>query len=952
MLNRRFFTYASLLALVAVPAAVGEVSRQDQTVYAAEVTAATPVATESQAQAAVAEEISDVERASAVTSDESEIPAIRVQEVEAIALNDTLTVSQDSAKKTNQTGIEAVRQSPQNASYTISGKIISPVDGWGGKGFYVQDNSGSGLYIYPDKKDFGFNMGDSVEISGTLSHFNGELQLKDITAHKKVSADFSTPVVETSIPELENAKPSTLVKISNVTVGKIKSEKYETSSFDLTDASGRRVAVRLDNRTGIKTSDLMTKVNEGDVINLTAIHSTFKNKLQLKPFSLDQFEIVKPAVRKEEIAPEYKLVKIGQIQGESHVSPLLDQAVRVEKVVVTYLDDETHFYVQDLKGDGNRATSDGIRVFVRNTAVKVGDVLDISGTVEEFFGKGFDETIEKTDLTMTQIKAAKVTKTGTSQLPAPIILGKDRMVPKDIIDNDGLTVFDPQEDAIDYWESMEGMLVAVDDAKILGPMNHKEIYVLPGSTKRHLNNSGGVLLQPGRYNTDIIPISFKEGNVTIKSGDYFTGRIAGPVGYSYGNYKVFVDDKTLPKFNDGQLKPEKTHIIKDLNKLSIASYNIENFSANPEETKDEKVKRIAQSFIHDLNSPDIIGLIEVQDNNGSKNDGTTDATLSANRLIDAIKALGGPTYVYLDIAPENNVDGGKPGSNIRNGFLYQPSRVRLSDKPRGGANDALTWKNGELNMSLGRIAPTDAAWKEVRKSLAAEFIFQGNKVVVVANHLNSKRGDDALYGRMQPVTFKSEEKRHILAKILRDFAKEGSAHQANIVMLGDFNDFEFTKTIQLIEEGNMTNLVSRHDLSDRYSYFYQGNNQTLDNLLVSSNLLNHYEFDMVHVNSPFMEAHGRASDHDPLLIQLSFAKANTSRKAEPMAVSPMTVTPKSEGKIRSLPQALSAVTKAASHSEEKGLPKTGDKASFVMTLLGITSLLSVFGLFSKKQEVE
>lgn len=503
-------------------------------------------------------------------------------------------------------------------------------------------------------------------------------------------------------------------------------------------------------------------------------------------------------------------------------------------------------------------------------------------------------------------------------------MGKDRIAPANIIDNDGLRVFDPEEDAIDYWESMEGMLVAVDDAKILGPMKNKEIYVLPGSSTRPLNNSGGVLLPANSYNTDVIPVLFKKGKQIIKAGDSYKGRLAGPVSYSYGNYKVFVDDsKNMPSLMDGHLKPEKTNLQKDLSKLSIASYNIENFSANPSSTKDEKVKRIAESFIHDLNAPDIIGLIEVQDNNGPTDDGTTDATQSAQRLIDAIKKLGGPTYRYVDIAPENNVDGGQPGGNIRTGFLYQPERVSLSDKPKGGARDALTWVNGELNLSVGRIDPTNAAWKDVRKSLAAEFIFQGRKVVVVANHLNSKRGDNALYGCVQPVTFKSEQRRHVLANMLAQFAKEGAKHQANIVMLGDFNDFEFTKTIQLIEEGDMVNLVSRHDISDRYSYFHQGNNQTLDNILVSRHLLDHYEFDMVHVNSPFMEAHGRASDHDPLLLQLSFSKENDKAESSKQSV------------------------KAKKTSKGKLLPKTGDSLVYVITLLGTASLLVPILLLTK-----
>ncbi|GAA0061116.1 UNVERIFIED_CONTAM: endonuclease/exonuclease/phosphatase family protein [Streptococcus canis] len=937
MLNRKFFTYASLLALVAVPTVVEEVVLQQHPVYAEEVLAPkaeTPAVTGVKEAGAATTPLTTIE-------DTKPAPTTSTVPQEAAGMGaEEMSVSPEVLANANGSQpISQVRTSPEGKPYTVTGKIISVVNGWGGNGFYIQDSNGTGLYIYPGK-DLGYASGDIIQLTGTLTNFKGELQLKSITAHKKLEGQLPTPVKETTIPELEKANPSTLIKLSNVTVGEIASDKYETSSFKVTDKDGQSVAVRLDNRTGIKTSDLAAKIGLGDVINLTAILSTVDGNLQLKPFTLDQFEVVKQAVRKEDTTPVGKLVKIGDIQGTSHTSPLLKKAVTVEQVVVTYLDDSTHFYVQDLKGDGKVATSDGIRVFAKNAKVQVGDVLTISGEVEEFFGRGYEER-KQTDLTITQIVAKTVTKTGTAQVPAPLVLGKDRVAPANIIDNDGLHIFDPEEDAIDYWESMEGMLVAVDDAKILGPLKNKEIYVLPGSSTRHLNNSGGVLLPANSYNTDVIPVLFKKGKQTIKAGDSYKGRLAGPVSYSYGNYKVFVDDsKNMPDLIDGHLKPEKTNLQKDLSKLSIASYNIENFSANPSSTKDEKVKRIAESFIHDLNAPDIIGLIEVQDNNGPIDDGTTDATQSAQRLIDAIKKLGGPTYRYVDIAPENNVDGGQPGGNIRTGFLYQPDRVSLSDKPKGGAKDALSWVNGELNLSVGRIDPTNAAWKDVRKSLAAEFSFQGHKVIVVANHLNSKRGDNALYGRVQPVTFKSEQRRHVLANMLAQFAKEGSKHQANIVMLGDFNDYEFTKTIQLIEEGGMANLVSRHDLADRYSYFYQGNNQTLDNMLVSRNLLGHYDFDMVHVNSPFMEAHGRASDHDPLLLQLSFKKASNDEK---VLVVPA---PAATGQQKVAAKPLATAPKKV----EKTLPKAGEKAGFVMTMLGITSIFASFSLFGKGKE--
>ncbi len=905
MINKKCIIPVSLLTLAITLTSVEEVTSRQNLTYANEIVTQRP-------------------KRESVISDKSNFPVISpyLASVDFGERKTSLPTPDKGVKVTTEQSIAQVRKGPEERTYTVTGKIMSAINGWGGYGFYIQDSEGIGLYVYP-QKDLGYSKGDIVQLTGTLTRFKGDLQLQQVTAHKKLELSFPTSVKEAVISELETTTPSTLVKLSHVTVGELSTDQYNNTSFLVRDDSGKSIVVHIDHRTGVKGADVVTKISQGDLINLTAILSIVDGQLQLRPFSLEQLEVVKKVTSSNSDASSRNIVKIGEIQGASHTSPLLKKAVTVEQVVVTYLDDSTHFYVQDLNGDGDLATSDGIRVFAKNAKVQVGDVLTISGEVEEFFGRGYEER-RQTDLTITQIVAKAVTKTGTAQVPSPLVLGKDRIAPANIIDNDGLRVFDPEEDAIDYWESMEGMLVAVDDAKILGPMKNKEIYVLPGSSTRPLNNSGGVLLPANSYNTDVIPVLFKKGKQIIKAGDSYKGRLAGPVSYSYGNYKVFVDDsKNLPSLMDGHLKPEKTNLQKDLSKLSIASYNIENFSANPSSTKDEKVKRIAESFIHDLNAPDIIGLIEVQDNNGPTDDGTTDATQSAQRLIDAIKKLGGPTYRYVDIAPENNVDGGQPGGNIRTGFLYQPERVSLSDKPKGGARDALTWVNGELNLSVGRIDPTNAAWKDVRKSLAAEFIFQGRKVVVVANHLNSKRGDNALYGRVQPVTFKSEQRRHVLANMLAQFAKEGAKHQANIVMLGDFNDFEFTKTIQLIEEGDMVNLVSRHDISDRYSYFHQGNNQTLDNILVSRHLLDHYEFDMVHVNSPFMEAHGRASDHDPLLLQLSFSKENDKAESSKQSV------------------------KAKKTSKGKLLPKTGDSLVYVITLLGTASLLVPILLLTK-----
>ena len=44
------------------------------------------------------------------------------------------------------------------------------------------------------------------------------------------------------------------------------------------------------------------------------------------------------------------------------------------------------------------------------------------------------------------------------------------------------------------------------------------------------------------------------------------------------------------------------------------------------------------------------------------------------------QGIGGKSYEYTEVAPVDGADGGKPGSNIRLGILYNPERVSLAKK--------------------------------------------------------------------------------------------------------------------------------------------------------------------------------------------------------------------------------------------------------------------------------
>ncbi len=73
-----------------------------------------------------------------------------------------------------------------------------------------------------------------------------------------------------------------------------------------------------------------------------------------------------------------------------------------------------------------------------------------------------------------------------------------------------------------------------------------------------------------------------------------------------------------------------------------------------------------------------------------------------------------------------------PGGNIRNAFLWNPDRVTLSQ--------ATTLEVAELT-ALGVANPN--AFDGTRDPLRGDFVFNGNEITVINNHLTSRFGSSA-----------------------------------------------------------------------------------------------------------------------------------------------------------------------------------------------------------------
>jgi endonuclease/exonuclease/phosphatase family metal-dependent hydrolase len=463
-------------------------------------------------------------------------------------------------------------------------------------------------------------------------------------------------------------------------------------------------------------------------------------------------------------------------------------------------------------------------------------------------------------------------------LPAPIVIGNGgRIPPSTIIEDDASGdvetsgIFDPANDGLDFYESLEGMLVQVNNAVAVGPRNNfGEIPVLSdnGANAGVRTPRGGIVIQPSDFNPErIILDDVIAATPLVNVGDHFSGPLVGMLDYSFGNFKFLVT--VTPGAVSAGLERESTG-TPPTHQLAIATFNVENLDPGDGPAK---FNELAELIVNNLQSPDLIAVEEMQDNNGPTNDSTVDASVTYATLVMAIQSAGGPTYDFRNINPVDDEDGGEPGGNIRVGFLFRTDRgLEFVDRPGGDSTTPTMVVNGasgpELSFSPGRVDPTNSAFNDSRKPLAGEFTFKGDKLFVVTNHFNSKGGDQPLFGQFQPPTRSSEIQRHQQAQVVNNFVNAILAvdPQANVIVLGDLNDFQFSDTLNILQGSVLNNLIDTLLQSERYTYVFDGNSQTLDHILLSNATFSRpFGYDVVHVNAEFAD---QASDHDPQVANL------------------------------------------------------------------------------------
>ncbi|KAH7873218.1 Endonuclease/exonuclease/phosphatase [Lentinula edodes] len=589
---------------------------------------------------------------------------------------------------------------------------------------------------------------------------------------------------------------------------------------------------------------------------------------------------------------------VTDVQGIAFQSPFAGKSVSNVTGVVT-AKTSGGFYISGTSSSDVRA-SNGLFIFSETTTVlnkvAVGDMVSVTGTVSEFRSSSDPDDLTATEITSPT--AANVVVLSTSNTVSPVKLGTDRIPPTQAlsaldvgpdgwlsvpnnqsrVDTVNATLV-PADYGLDFWASLEGQLVTVPSPlSVAFPNDFGEFWVVGDWPVTGLNSRGGLSITIGPDNIpDANPEAVIIGapidgttNPVVSLGVTLSD-ITGVVQYQFGFYYIL--PLTAPKvLTTPTTTAPPTNITADITDICIVTfgdYNVDNFG--PTATQ---LPTVASHIATHLLSPDIVFLQEIQDNDGATDDGVVSSNVTLSALVSAIAAVNGVTYDFVVIDPVNDADGGEPGGNIRQAYLYRSQKINLvSGSPAGTATEAIAVSSSsgvpKLNFNPGRIDPSNAAWEDSRKPLVAEWQTNGGATLFTVNlHLESKDGSSSTEGNSRPPVNSPVAKRTSQVDLVAEFVQSvlDIDSKANILVAGDCNEYLETRSVF----ASLTDIMSEMDeLADvdpveRYTYVFDQNSEQLDHAFVSTALSNRQNaIQHIHVNNWMANIDERASDHDP-----------------------------------------------------------------------------------------
>jgi predicted extracellular nuclease len=535
---------------------------------------------------------------------------------------------------------------------------------------------------------------------------------------------------------------------------------------------------------------------------------------------------------------------IPLIQGDGYHSPLKDKTVTV-RGVVTFVKKGKGFYIEDT--DANRPVTSSRALFVADQALSdsvwPGQQWMLSGRVTES-GSALDKLTSLADLSGHELCAENldVPETGM-QLP---LNSRER-------------------------EALEGMRVSIAQ-----PLFVSDVYnlsrgrvtlssegVLRVPTEIENPGSGAQQLARSNRNRSLVAVLPEPGIGAAAVGT--SVQVAtGLLGHNGRRQQFFPDSITILKS-----PPQDVPEPKSENSLRIVNSNLLNFfngdgrgGGFPTERGAETAQEFeAQSDrIHAAMArmqPDLLAVQELE------NDGFGPRSAAAS-LLGLLNDTGANDWAA--VIPKTDRIG---GDVITVGLFYRQSLLETVGQPRSLDSP-----------EFQRLS---------RQPLAQVFRDRnsGRVFLVVVNHLKSKgrcpdSGENADQDDGQGC-WNAARLAAVIAKLPWLQKQAAEAETDHILILGDMNAWRREDPVRQFRTGGYTDLVETLSGLPQHSFLYWGQTGTLDYAFASPALLKlarHAEIWHINATRPQRMEQPRpwlrASDHDPVIVDLDFSQSETS----------------------------------------------------------------------------
>ena len=535
---------------------------------------------------------------------------------------------------------------------------------------------------------------------------------------------------------------------------------------------------------------------------------------------------------------------IPAVQGEGMDSPMKEQLVKVVGVVIGDLQETNRdgFFIQDVIGDGNPATSDGIWVYQHDNPnipnVNIGDEVTVTGYVDEFYGL--------TGIDISRYQGEVIVNSSEHELPVPMELNPPVIL----------------ADALTYFEALEGMYVAASDGVVIGATNkYGECVIVRQSVF-----TGRYFFNPVTENGERIMIDNDSGfAVDVKLND-FVSNVLGALDYTYKNYKV---QPTYTFDIEPSTDPEP---ISDANReieFSVATFNLETFSStglfdtvdNPYtddivlsvEDYECKLGKLALALRDGMSAPDVIAVQEAEN-------------------IDALNALASRPELS-EFSYRAELIEGPSGLGLNIGVLVRSDRVEIIDAhqpetlppdPGGCGASGLLFHRPPLIVTLD-IYPVQSDVGTPRR------------VTLIINHFKSMIG-----GTAETEPCRVEQARFVVQLVDEILADDPDA---DVLVIGDINATRNTPPVTIFTNGttpgSQLQILNFHpSIPNQYTYIFEGNAQYLDYIFATPHLMRTFRSTQIaHINAGYSYSLSnacdkihRSSDHDPIIARFSFVE--------------------------------------------------------------------------------